>query len=188
MYNFDDEPEPVKRDKNLTLGIIIKIFAIVLIILSIILLIYGLIPHDRVETTHAKLTGGVACYKGIPANKGDIMVVDFTVEDNYVSFYLTYGEAWCDGNYDYLEKKEHVRSGHIEINIEKSGEYFLNFESNNPSSPSFNVDLSYKIMDRYSPLHIILGAITLATGLILTIIFLWLKKKPTAIESEYIRL
>jgi hypothetical protein len=189
MNYFDDDLESTKRDKTSTLGLLIKVFAIVLVVISLIFLIYGLIPHDRVPTTHTTLSGGVGCYKGIPANEGDIMVVDFDVEGNDVSFYLTYGECWSEGNHDYLEKKDHVRSGHLQINIDKTGDYFLNFENNDPSSSSsFNVDLSYKVMDRYSPLHIILGIAFLGGGLILTIIYLWLKKKPSAKEPEYIRL
>ncbi len=115
--------------------------------------------------------------------------MDYTVIGNDVSFYLTYDQAWCEGNHDYLEKKDHVRSGHLKIDIDKSGEYFLNFESNDPSSSSsFYVDLSYKIMDRYSPLYIILGIALLIGGLILTLKYYLLKKKPSDIESDYIRL
>ena len=189
MNYLEVEQEPVKGDKTRTLGLIIKIFAIVLVILSIVLLIYGLIPHDRVETTDTTLSGGVGCYKRILANKGDILVVDFELDVNDVSFYLTYGGAWCEGNHDYLEKKDHVRSGHLQINIDKSGYYYLNFESNDPSSSSsFHVDLSYKIMDRFSPLHIILGIASLIGGLILTLKYHLFKKKPSDIESDYIRL
>lgn len=190
MNYIEVEQEPPKRDKQRTLGLIIKIFAVVLVILSIIFLIYGLIPHDRVETTHKTLQGGyVGCYKGIPANEGDILEVDFTVVGNDVSFYLTYEQAWCEGNHDYLVKRDHVRSGNLQINIEKSGEYFLNFESNDPSSSSsFYVDLSYKIMDRFSPLYIILGIAFLIGGLILTLKYHSFKKKPSDIESDYIRL
>jgi len=189
MNYLEVEQEPPKRDKTRTTGLIIKVFAIVLVILSIVFLIYGLIPHDRVETTDTSLSGGVGCYKRILANEGDILVVDFTVVGNDVSFYLTYEQAWCEGNRDYLEKKDHVRSGHLQINIEKSGEYYLNFENNDPSSSSsFYVDLSYKIMDRFSPLYIVLGIALLIVGLILTLKYHSIKKKPSDIESDYIRL
>ncbi len=190
MNYFEVEQEPVKRDKKRTLGLIIKIFAIVLVILSIILIIYGFIPHDRVPTTRKTLQGGnVAIYYGIPVKESDILVVDFMVEGNDVSFYLTYEQAWSEGNRDYLLKKDHVRTGEMQINIEKSGYYYLNFESNDPSSSSsFQVDLSYKVMDRYSPLHILLGIVCLIGGLLLTLQYHLLKKKPSDIESDYIRL
>ena len=97
MNYIEVEQEPIKRDKKRSIGLIIKIFAMVLVILSIILLIYGFIPHDRVPTTHKTLQGGnVACYSGISVKKSDILVVDFMVEGNDVSFYLTYEQAWSD--------------------------------------------------------------------------------------------
>lgn len=188
MNYIEVEEEPVKRDKTRTSRLIVKIFAIVLIILSIVFLIFGLIPQDRVEKTDTTLSGGVGSYKMILVNEGDILVVDFVVDGNDVSFYITYGGAWIDGNRDYIVKKEHVRSGHLQINIENSGEYFLNFENNDPSSSSFNVDLSYKIMDRFSPFYIILGIASLIGGLILYLKYHLMKKKPSEIDSDYIRL
>jgi len=188
--NYGDDLETTAKSKSKLIGTIIKILAVVLIIVSIILLLYGLMPHERVSVKNKTLEGGhVGCYSGILADKGDILVIDFVVEGSDVAFYLTYGQAWCEGNYDALEQKDHVRSGHLKINIEKTGYYYLSFESNDPSSSSsFSVDLSYEIMDRYSPLHIVLGIASLVGGLILTIIYTWVKKRPTVLETEYIRL
>lgn len=188
--HYEDDLDTTAKSKSKIIGTIIKIIAVVLIIVSIILLLFGLMPHERVSVKNKTLEGGyVGCYSGISADKGDILIIDFVVEGSDVAFYLTYGQAWCEGNHDALEQKDHVRDGHLEINIEKTGYYYLNFESNDPSSStSFNVDLSYKIMDRYSPLHIVLGMASLGGGLILTIIYTWVRKKPAVLEPEYIRL
>lgn len=188
MNHFDDEDESEVSAKIRRIRIVVKVSAIVLVVLSLVLLIYGLIPHDRV-VSHKSLQGGyVGIYYGIPANKGDIMVIDYEVTGSDTAFYLTYDEAWSEGNQDYIEKRDHARIGHFEVDVERTGLYYLNFESNDPSSSaSFNVDLGYKIKDRYSPLHIVLGASALAAALILTFIYLWLKK-ASILERKYIRL
>ena len=152
---------------------IFKVLALILIVISIILVVFGLLPHDRVPLTDKQLPGGyLGCASTIEANKGDIVIMDYEIEEGTnVDFYLTYAESWRNGNHDYIEKNEHDESGHFEIDIEKSGTYFLNFENSNPSSSEqFPVSLSYKVMNRYSPAHVVFGVILFAVGLILTLI------------------
>ncbi len=171
------------------IGIILKALALILVVVSVILLVYGLIPNERIAS-HRDLGGYSGSSSTIEANKGDIMVIDYEVDGNDVAFYLTYGESWDSGNHDYIEKKDHARFDHFEINVKKSGLYYLNFVNNNPStSGGFTVDLNYIIMNRYSPLHIIFGVAALVIGLVLTIIYLRFEKRPPILESDsFIRL
>jgi hypothetical protein len=186
----DENIKPTPSDKDKWMSTIIKVSAVILVILSIILLIIGLMPHDRVEPTDKTLQGGYSqCYTRIEAKKGDILEMEYEIDGADVAFYLTYGEPWSPGSTDYIEKIEHASSARLQINLDNSGYYYLNFNCNDPSNTGgFNVDLTYKIMDRYSPMHIMFSVLSLVGALILTIIYLWLKKRPSQMERDYIRL
>jgi hypothetical protein len=158
--------------------ITLKIIAIILIILSIVLIIWGLLPHEKI-VQNSDLGGPVACFQGIEAEKGDILVIDYVIEGIDVNFYLTYDRCWQEGNVDPIVEKEHARNDHFEVEITKSGNYYMNFEKSGSSNQgTFDVDLNYKIMDKYSPLHIALGVVCLVVAFILIIISVKLKHYP----------
>jgi hypothetical protein len=184
----DIKHTPKERDK--LMGKIIKLTAGILVILSLILLIFGLMPHERVEPTEKSLQGGYTqCYSSIEAKKGDILEIEYEIDGADVTFYLTYNQPWSTGSEDYIEKIEHASSARLQVIIEKSGFYYLTFNCNDPStSGSFNVDLTYRILDRYSPLYIMLSVLLLVVALVLTIIYLWQKKRPPKSDRDYIRL
>ncbi len=175
--NYDHDPHEA-GGKIRVIRIIILICAIILIVLSVVLLIWGLIPHDKVVQSN-NLENEMACFWGIPADKDDILVIDYIVEGIDVNFYLTYDKCWQEGNVDPIVEKEHARSDHFEVEITKSGYYYMNFESNDPSSQGkFYVDVNYKIMDKYSPLHIAFGVVCLIVAFILIVISVKLKHFP----------
>ncbi len=176
--------------KNRALSLILTILTVILIVLSIVFIVYGLIPRERVPVSDKPLQGGsISCASTIEAYKGDILVIDYTVYGKDVAFYLTYDELWGEGNNDYIEKIDYASSDHIEIEVKNSGFYWVNFEAYEPSSPeTFSVDLSYKVMSRYSPLHIVLGVASLVMAIILIIVSHWVKKRPSKQERDYIRL
>ncbi|UCG68702.1 MAG: hypothetical protein JSV09_12995 [Thermoplasmata archaeon] len=189
-YYPDEDIKSTPSEKKEWMNIIIKVLAIILVVLSMILLIWGLIPHDRVDPTNKTLQGGyTGCYTGVEAKKGDILEIKYYIDGADVTFYLTYGQAWSPGSNDYVKKIEHASSARFQVDIDKSGIYYLNFNCNDPSSSgSFDVDLTYKIMDRYSPIYIVFSVISLVGALILTVIYLWLKKRPPRSDRDYIRL
>lgn len=189
-YHPNDDSAFAPRKKNRAILPLFKILAVVLIAISILLLIYGLIPHERTSVSDESIQGGcLGCASTIYAKKGDILILDYEVTGGDVNFYLTFDESWRSGNRDYIVKKDHAVDDHREIEIENSGYYYLNFESNDPdSSVSFNVNYSYKLLDKYSPLYIILGVISLVCAFILIIIGGKLKRKPLVVETEYIRI
>ncbi|UCE73099.1 MAG: hypothetical protein JSV56_08645 [Methanomassiliicoccales archaeon] len=184
---MDDTPS----DKTKIIKFILKFIAIDFLILSIILIVFGLMPHEKIVVNNKPLQPvEIACSHAIELDKGEILVIDYVVQGKDVAFYLTYGDPWQEGNYAYLVKRDHAGNDHIELDAEKSGFYYLNFESNDPSTTgTFSVDLSYKIMDRYSPMYVILGGTSLSFGVLFTILYLWLKKKSAGDEEdEYIRI
>jgi hypothetical protein len=183
------EVKPSKKNKRF--GTLVKLMAVNFLILSILLIVLGLIPQQK--------PGGVDEYPlqpvevgtshAVDIEKGEILIIDYSVEGKDASFYLTYGNSWSSGNHDYIVKKDHATIDHFEVDIDKTGFYYLNFEGN-PSSPqgTFQVTLSYKILTRFTPFYIISGITSLLVGLGLTIFYLWWKKKPHMMEDEYIRL
>ncbi|UCE37293.1 MAG: hypothetical protein JSW00_17750 [Thermoplasmata archaeon] len=188
---LDEENAPEKDSKNNKLGLVLKAIAMIMLILSLVLLAYGLIPQEKFPPRSKHLQGGnTGCFTRIDANEGDILIIDYTVVGTDVSFYLTYGESWCEGNYDYIVKSDSARDDHFEVNIKETGYYYLSFERNEVSNTdSFEVDLSYKILSRFSPLYLVLGAICLIIGIVLTVIYLVLKRKPSLSEEDsYIRI
>ena len=78
---------------------------------------------------------------------------------------------------------------HLEYEAERTGFYYLNFETNDPSTTgTFQVDIEYKIITRFTPTYIIMGITALIVGIGLALFYLWWKKKPHMLEDEYIRL
>ncbi len=190
MNRFNDDgthPSEVKRRKKRT---ILKGLALIMIIVGILLLIFGLLPQERVVVSNKQLQGGyINCFSAIDANEGDILVIDYSIEGPDVTFYLSYEEPCSEDNRDYIEKRDHARNDHLEIDIETTGTYYFTFERNDPaSSESFYVDLSYKIMDRYSPVYIILGIMFIILGIVLLIANLILKRRGQDMERDYIRI
>jgi hypothetical protein len=182
------EVQPSKKNKRF--GRIIKLMALNFLVLSILLIILGLLPQNKVVVSdYALQPVEVATSSAIEMEKGEILVIDYSVEGKDAAFYLTYGESWASGNHDYIAKRDHANLDHFEIDAEKTGFYYLNFESNNPSTQgTFQVTLSYKIMTRFTPLYIIYGVTALIVGMGLAIFYLWWKKKPHMMGDEYIRL
>jgi preprotein translocase subunit SecG len=175
--------------KNKTFGRIIKIMAFVLLILSIVFIILGLMPQTKYEVSKPLQPVEVGSSHAVDLEKGEILVLDYSVEGKDAAFYLTYGDPWDPGNGDYIEKKDHASIDHFEIEAENSGLHYLNFQSNDPSSHgTFQVDLHYKVMSRFTPTYIILGITFLIVGLGLALFYLWWKKKPHMLGDEYIRL
>lgn len=183
------EVKPSKKNKRF--GTLIKLMALNFLVLSILLIVLGLVPQQK--------PGGVSDYPlqavevgtshAVDIEKGEILIIDYSVEGKDAAFYLTYGDSWSSGNHDYIVKKDHATIDHFEIDVDKTGFYYLNFESNTPSSQgTFQVTLSYKILTRFTPFYIISGITSLLVGLGLTIFYLWWKKKPHMLEDEYIRL
>jgi hypothetical protein len=188
--DYYQEPEtPPTKEPSGRLRMIIRIIAIVLVVVSIILIVYGLIPYEKVSNDRT-LQGGISCSSGVDVDEGDILVIDFTVDGPSVDFYLTFEQPYDEDDNGYVKKIEHATDEHLEVNIEKSGFYYFNFGCNEPSSSQgFLVDLNYKILGRYSLIHILLGVIFLVVGLVLTMLQHFLKKGPLLSEQDqYIRI
>lgn len=190
MDQMDNSGHYNKESKNRKSRTVIKILAVIFVVIAIILIVIGLMPSDRIPRTDRELQGGyLNCFTGIYAEKGDILVIDYTVYGSDVAFYLTADESYCEGNLDYIEKSDHAVNDHFEVNVEKSGYYYMSFESNEPSNTeTFTVELSYKLMNTYSPLHLIGGVMSLACGLVFTILFFVLRKRDVVPVQEYIRI
>lgn len=183
------EVQPSKKNKRF--GTLVKLMALNFLILSILLIVLGLIPQQKPGgvSDYALQAVEVGTSHAVDIEKGEILIIDYSVEGKDTAFYLTYGESWSSGNHDYIEKKDHATIDHFEVDIDKTGFYYLNFESNAPSSQgTFQVTLSYKILTRFTPFYIISGITSLLVGLGLTIFYLWWKKKPHMMEDEFIRL
>lgn len=192
LSHHHDENSATPPPKKGKIGALLKILALIFVVLAIILLIYGLIPHEKFSVSDENKQGGYSgCATSILAKKGDIMIVDYEVQGGDVTFYLTYNELWKGEGQDYIIKRENTITGHLEMDIEKSGFYYLNFENNDPSQyDTFNVNLSYKVMSRYSPMYIIMGVVSLVIAFALIILGAKLKKRPIVVveEEPYIRL
>ena len=153
----EPEIEVKPSKKNITLGRIIKILALVFLILSITFIILGLMPQTKYGVKKPLQPVEVATSHAVDLQKGEILVLDYSVEGKDASFYLTYSVPWSAGSGDYIEKNDHAVVDHLEYEADKTGFYYLNFESNDPStSGTFQVDLEYQpsetITDRL-PLH-----------------------------------
>lgn len=187
-YYQEPSTTPPKESSG-KLRFIIRLIAIILVVVSILLIIYGLIPYEKVSSSRI-LQGGISCSSGIDVNEGDILIIDFDVDGPDIDFYLTYERPFDEDEPDYVEKVEHATSEHLEVNIKKSGYYYFNFGCNDPSSSQgFTVDLTYKILGRYSLVYILLGVIFLAVGLVLTMLQHFLKKGPLlSDQDQYIRI
>jgi hypothetical protein len=164
--------------------------ALSFILSSILLIILGLIPQDKLIVKDKQLQPvEIGISESIELDKGDILILDYAVEGKDAAFYLTYGDPWSAGNQNYIEKKDHARLDHFEIEAENSGFYYLNFQTNDAtSSGTFQVTLDYRVQSRFSPIYIFFGIVSLVIGLALTIFYTWLKKSPHVLEDEYIRI
>jgi hypothetical protein len=181
------EVQPSKKNKRF--GRIIKLWALSFLIISILLIIFSLVPQEKlVVKNYALQPVEVGISHAIDVEKDEMLIIDYSIEGKDTAFYLTYGESWALGNHDYIEKREHSSLGHFEIDADKTGFYYLNFESSSSSSGTFQVTLNYKIMTRFTPFYFISGITSLLVGLALAIFYLWWKKKPHMLEDDYIRL
>jgi hypothetical protein len=175
--------------KNKTFGRIIKIAALNFLILSILLIILGLLPTTKYAVSKEFQEVPVGFSQAVELEKGEVLVIDYSVEGKDSAFYLTYATPWSSGNRDYIEKTDHAGLDHFEVEADKTGFYYMNFQSNDPSSQgTFQVDLEYKVVDRFTPTYIILGITALIVGLGLALFYMWWKKKPHMLEDDYIRL
>lgn len=164
-----------------------KVFAVIFIILSIILIIIGLLPHDRIVVKNREFTDGFSYGYAIDANKGDILIIDYELTGNDAAFYLTYGSSFQQGNQDYILVREHAYNNHFEHDVKKSGMYWLNFESNAVTATNpglFSVKLSYRIMSRYSPTYVGYGIISLIIGVLMIITYSRVREKPHILLAE----
>jgi hypothetical protein len=185
----EPEIEVKPSKKNINMGRIIRILALVFLILSITFIILGLMPQTKYVVKKPLQPVEVATSHAVDLQKGEILVLDYSVEGKDAAFYLTYSVPWSSGGVDYIEKNDHAVVDHLEYEADKTGFYYLNFESNDPStSGTFQVDLEYKVVSRFTPTLIIIGITALIVGVGLALIYLWWKKKPHMMEDEYIRL
>jgi hypothetical protein len=176
--------------KNKAFGRIIKSMALGSLILSILFIMMGLLLPQTLHGASKPIYGiSVASSEALEVQKGEILVIDYSVEGKDAAFYLTYGAPWSTENQDYIVKMDHAGLDHFEVEAEKTGFYFMNFQSNDPSSHgTFNVDLEYKVISRFTPTYIILGITALIVGLGLALFYMGWKKKPHMLEDEYIRI
>jgi hypothetical protein len=174
--------------KNKTMGRIIKIMAFNFLILSIVLIVFGLLPQSRHPVSRTFQPVEVATSEAVDLEKGEILVIDYYIEGKDTSFYLTIGNPWQSSGGNYLEKREHSVTDHIEYEAPWSGLYYMNFESTDSSSETFQVEMDYKIVTRFSPFYILMGVTALIVGVGLAVFYIWWKKKPHMMEDEYIRL
>jgi hypothetical protein len=184
----EPEIEIKPSKKNKTMGRIIKIMALNLLILSILLMILGLLPQTRDPVSKAFQPVEVATSEGVTLEKGEILVVDYYIEGKDTSFYLTIGQPWQSSGENYLVKREHSVTDHIEYEAQWSGLYYMNFESKDSSSETFQVEMDYKIVTRFTPIYILMGVTALIVGVGLAVFYIWWKKKPHMMEDDYIRL
>jgi hypothetical protein len=164
-----------------------RICAVIFIALSIILIIIGLLPHDRIVVENREFTDGFSYGYAIEANKGDILIIDYELEGNDAAFYLTYTTSYQQGNRDYILMREHAYNNHFELDVKKSGLYWLNFESNavTGSNPGiFSVKLSYRVMSRYSLTYVGYSIITLVIGVLMIILYSRVREKPHILLAE----
>jgi hypothetical protein len=182
------EVKPSKKNKRIRL--LIRLIALNFIIWSILLIILGLMPQDKLVVENKELQPvEIGISESVELEKGEILILDYSLEGKDAAFYLTYGDPWSSSNQEYLEKKDHASLDHFEIEAENSGFYYLNFQSNDVSSSgTFQVTMSYKVQSRFSPIYIFFGIVSLVIGLALTIFYVWLKKSPHVLEDEYIRI
>ncbi len=185
---YEPELDIKPSKKNKTMGRIIKIMAFNFLILSIILIIFGLLPQARSPVSKTFQPVEVATSEAVDLEKGEIIVVDYYIEGKDTSFYLTFERPWQSSAGNYLEKREHSVTDHIEYEAQWAGLYYLNFESKDSSSETFQVEMDYKIVTRFTPIYFIMGATSLIIGVGLAVFYIWWKKKPHMLEDEYIRL
>ncbi len=77
-----------------------RVCAVIFIVLSIILIIIGLLPHDRIVVENREFTDGFSYGYAIEVNKGDILIIDYELDGNDAAFYLTYTSSFQQGNRD----------------------------------------------------------------------------------------
>jgi hypothetical protein len=124
----------------------------------------------------------------VDLEKGEILVLDFSIEGKDASFYLTYSRPYSPTDGDYIEKKEHAVVEHIEHEAENTGLYYLNFHSTGQNQGTFQANLEYEVRTRFTPTFIIMGITALIVGIGLAVFYLWWRKKPHMMEDEFIRL
>ena len=164
-----------------------RICAVIFIVLSIILIIIGLLPHDRIVVENREFTDGFSYGYAIDANVGDIIIIDYELDGNDAAFYLTYATSYQQGNRDYILMREHAYNNHFEHDVKKSGHYWINFESNavTDTNPGlFNVKLSYRVMSRYSPTHVGFGIISIIIAVLMIILYSRVREKPHILLAE----
>ena len=164
-----------------------RVCAVIFIALSIILIIIGLLPHDRIVVENREFKDGFSYGYAINANIGDIIIIDYELSGNDAAFYLTYATSYQQGNRDYIFMREHAYNNHFELDVKKSGLYWINFESNavTDTNPGlFSVKLSYRVMSRYSPTHVGLGIISLIIGVLMIILYSRVREKPHVLWAE----
>lgn len=147
-------------------------------------------PQTNFEVSKPMNGIPVAASQAVELQKGEVLVIEYSVEGKDAAFYLTYGSPWSSGNNEYIVKMDHAGLDHFEVEADKTGFYYMNFQSNDPSSHgTFDVDpLNYKVVTRFTPTYIIFGITSLIVGLGLALFYIGWKKKPHLLEDEYIRI
>jgi len=181
------DPPRAPRDIKRLISITARVLAAVFVVLSIILIIIGLLPHDRIVVEDREFTDGFSYGYAVDANKGDILIIDYELEGNDAAFYLTYQTSYQQGNRDYILMREHAYNNHFELDVKKSGLYWFNFESNAVSDTNpglFSVKLSYRVMSRYTPTYVGYGIVTLIIGVLMIILYSRVREKPHILLAE----